>query len=476
MPAAAAALSPSAFIDLLVAITGPRGVITAEGDMAPYLEDWRKLYRGHALAVVRPASTDEVAAIVRLCAGAGVAVVPQGGNTGLVGGAVPDGDARSILLQLGRMNRVRSIDPIDYSMVVEAGCVLEAVQGAARDAGRKFPLSLGAEGTAQIGGLIATNAGGIHVMRYGMMRDLVLGLEVVLPDGSVLSELTTLRKNNVGYDLKQLFIGAEGTLGIVTAASLKLFPPLRATRTIFFALPSLADGPRLLSLCREFTGDAVESFELIPRQGIDFATAHVPGTVDPLEGRPEWTVLTDISGRSDERLQEDLDHLVEAAFQAGLVTDGTIAQSEAQSKALWLLREAIVEGQRLAPGIQIKHDVSVQVSDMPGFVHAASEAVWRIHPDALINPFGHLGDGNIHFNVTLPAGSPPDAVKGVSEIVYRIIDDFGGSISAEHGIGRLKAVAYAARCPKPRADLAARLRKAVDPKGIMNPSVFRPAR
>ncbi|MAM74052.1 FAD-binding oxidoreductase [uncultured Tistrella sp.] len=472
MPAAAT-IAPETLIDRLRGITGPRGLITDDGDMAPFLEDWRKLYRGRAIAVVRPQSTEEVAGVVRLCAEAGIAIVPQGGNTGLVGGAVPGLDGASILLQLGRMNRIRALDTLDFSMVVEAGCVLETVQRAAADAGRKFPLSLGAEGTAQIGGLIATNAGGIHVMRYGMMRDLVLGLEVVLPDGSVLSELTTLRKNNVGYDLKQLFIGAEGTLGIVTAAALKLFPPLRASRTLFFALPSLADGPKLLSLCREFTGDAVESFELIPRQGIDFATAHVAGVVDPLEGRPEWTVLTEISGRSDERLQEDLDRLVEEAFSAGLVTDGTIAQSEAQAKALWLLREAIVEGQRLAPGIQIKHDVSVQVSDVPAFVHAASEAIWRVHPDALINPFGHLGDGNIHFNVQLAAGASKDVVEGVSEITYRVVDRFSGSISAEHGIGRLKAASYAKRCPKPRADLIARLRKAVDPKGLMNPLVFR---
>lgn len=412
----------------------PNAILTG-ADMAPYLTDWLGEYEGKALAVVRPSSTQEVAQVVKICRKAGVMVVPQGGNTGLVGAATPTSSTReAVVLQLGRMNAIRRVDPRDNAVTVEAGCVLSNLQTAAENEGRLFPLSLGSEGTAQIGGLIATNAGDTMALRWGVMRDLVLGLEVVLPDGQIWSDLSSLRKRNLGIDPKHLFIGAEGTTGIVTAAVLKLVPRPPARATAWLSLNSLDAAPEFLSLALEHTGGAVDACELIPKQGLAFASAHIEGARAPLDDVPDWSVLVEISGPDETRLQDTLMTLLETAMEQDLVCDGVVAASNTQRQDLWFLREAIVEGQRLA-GYQIKHDIAVPVALVPDFIREASDLVLEIDPDALISAFGHIGDGNIHFNLS-PSDKMPSAA--LSESVYRAALAFGGTISAEHGLGRKK--------------------------------------
>ena len=409
-----------------VVLTGP--------DAAPYLTDWTGEFRGEAMAVLRPALTADVSEILRACAARDVAVVPQGGNTGLVGGATPLTDGPAVVVQLGRMNRIRDIDPQDNSAIVEAGVVLANLQARATDRDRLFPLSLGSEGTAQIGGLIATNAGGTMALRWGMMRDLVLGLEVVLPDGQVWSDLSTLRKRNLGIDPKHLFIGAEGTTGIVTAAALRLVPKPHARATAILALSDVEAGPDLVSLALSETGGAVDACELVPKQGVCFAIEHVAGIRAPIDPIPDWSALVEISGPDQHRLDEMLMALLEAAMERDLVADGVIATSEAQRDSLWLLREAIVEGQRLA-GPQLKHDIAVPIARIPEFVRTATAAVMRIDPDARVSAFGHLGDGNIHFNV-----SPTNAEtrNAITRSVYETALQMKGALSAEHGLGRKK--------------------------------------
>ncbi|SIT78875.1 FAD/FMN-containing dehydrogenase [Yoonia rosea] len=418
----------------LAAALSPNSILTGE-DKAPYLTDWLGEFKGEALAVLRPSTTQEVAQIVRICREAGVVVVPQGGNTGLVGAATPIGKTRqAVVVQLGRMNAIRKIDARDNAALVEAGCVLARLQAAAEDEGRLFPLSLGSEGTAQIGGLIATNAGGTMALRWGMMRDLVLGLEVVLPDGQIWSDLSSLRKRNVGIDPKHLFIGAEGTTGIVTAAVLKLIPRPAARATAWLSLTNLDAAPAFLSLAMEHTGGAVDACELIPKQGLAFACSHVQGARAPLSNEADWSVLIEISGPDASHLQDTLMELLETAMMQNLVCDGVVAASDTQRQDLWFLREAIVEGQRLA-GYQIKHDIAVPIAMVPDFIREASDLVWKIKPDTLISAFGHIGDGNIHFNL-----SPGDNTftAALSESVYRAALAFGGTISAEHGLGRKK--------------------------------------
>jgi FAD/FMN-containing dehydrogenase len=418
----------------LAATLSPNSILTGD-DKAPYLTDWLGEFKGEALAVLRPTTTHEVAQIVRICREAGVVVVPQGGNTGLVGAATPTGKTRqAVVVQLGRMNAIRKIDARDNSALVEAGCILARLQAAAEDEGRLFPLSLGSEGTAQIGGLIATNAGGTMALRWGMMRDLVLGLEVVLPDGQIWSDLSSLRKRNVGIDPKHLFIGAEGTTGIVTAAVLKLMPRPAARATAWLSLATLDAAPAIVSLAMEHTGGAVDACELIPKQGLAFACSHVQGARAPLRNEADWSVLIEISGPDAPQLQDTLMELFETAMMQNLVCDGVVAASDKQRQDLWFLREAIVEGQRLA-GYQIKHDIAVPIAVIPDFIREASDLVWKIKPDTLISAFGHIGDGNIHFNL-----SPGDNTftAALSESVYRSALAFGGTISAEHGLGRKK--------------------------------------
>jgi len=457
----------------LAAILDPAGLLTEANDKAPYLVDWRKLYHGSALAVVRPRSTEEVSRIVALASEAGVAIVPQGGNTGLAGGNIPSSTGSNLVLSLERMNRIRGIDPANYTVTVEAGCILQQVQEAAAKADRLFPLSLSAEGSCRIGGNLSTNAGGIAVLRYGNMRDLALGLEVVLPDGRIWNGLRTLRKDNTGYDLKHLFIGAEGTLGIITAAVLKLFPRPRERACAFVAVASLEATLTLLGRMRAASGDSLTSFELIPRIALDMAIAHVPGSFDPFPDPHEAYLLIELtSSRENSGIAVIAEEALSAAMEEGLVSEATIAQNETQAAALWFLREAIVEAQRSA-GASIKHDVAVPVAAVPAFLREAKEAAEAAEPGVRVYAFGHLGDGNIHFNLMQPVGMRPEdfvaETPKLNRVVHDIVARHQGSISAEHGLGQLRREEVRRYKPAIEFELMERIKAALDPKGIMNP-------
>lgn len=465
-------------LDQIRAVVGPTGILTEASDMAPYLAEWRGRFKGASPAVVRPANTGEVAAVVRICAEAGIPIVPQGGNTSLVGGSIPYEEGREIVLSLSRMNRVREIDPLNYTMTVEAGVVLTSVQNAAAEVDRLFPLSLGAEGTAQMGGLISTNAGGINVLRYGNTRDLVLGLEVVLADGRVWDGLRRLRKNNTGYDLKNLFIGAEGTLGIVTAAVLKLFPRPRQSITAFVAVPSPAAAVELLARLRAASGDAVSAFELMSRRCLDFALKHVAGTIDPLSDPSPWYVITELTaGTQSDAFQETVETALGEAFEAELATDATLAQSETQAKQLWFIREAIVEAQKFEGG-SIKNDVSVPVSRVAEFIELAEAAVAKACPGIRPTPFGHVGDGNIHFNLSQPEGADSAAYLArwdeICHVVNEVIFALDGSISAEHGVGRFKKDEMPTIKGPVEFDLLRAVKATLDPNGLLNPGKMLP--
>ena len=459
-------------------IVGARGWIGDAAGMAPFLAEERGLYRGAARLVVRPGSTEEVAAVVRVCADAHLPIVPQGGNTGLVGGAVPWEDGRAIVLSLQRMNRVRAIDPLDHTITVEAGCILAEVQKAAEQVDRLFPLSLGAEGSCQIGGNLSTNAGGIAVLRYGNMRDLTLGLEVVLPDGEVLDALRSLRKDNTGYDLKQLFIGAEGTLGIITAATLKLFPRPREIETAFLGLDRVEDAMALFARARAASGDQLTAFELIPRIGLEIAMRHVSAVSDPLGSPQPWYALLDVSSsQSDSGLRRSLEEFLSEALAAGLVKDGVVAASTAQARDLWRIREAMVEGQKYEGG-SIKHDVSVPVSRVADFITRASGAATARLPGIRPLAFGHVGDGNIHFNLSQPPGADTKVFLArraeFNHIVHDLARALNGSISAEHGIGRLKREELPRYKSSIELALMRRLKQALDPDDLMNPGKILP--
>ena len=460
-------------IDRITAIVGAKGCLTEDADIAPYLDEERGLYHGATDLVVQPASTDEVAAVVKLCAEAGVAVVPQGGNTGLCGGGVPHERGGEIVLALGRMNAVRAVDATNFTVTVEAGCILADLQTTADEAGCFFPLSLGAEGSCQIGGNLATNAGGINVLRYGNTRDFVLGLEVVLPDGRIWHGLRALGKDNTGYALKQLFVGSEGTLGIITAAVLKLFPKPVETETAFCALASLADVTRLLNRARSLSGDAVTAFELVPQFGLEICTKHIDGASDPLSEPHDWYALIEFStSRPNADLRAGFEGLLEAAFEDGVIVDAVIAESEAQRKALWRLRESLPEAQKHEGG-SIKHDVSVPVSRVPEFIARASAAVREAFPGVRPCSFGHVGDGNVHFNVSQPKGISKDVYvakwERMNRMVHDIVVDMDGSISAEHGIGRLKVDEMEHYKDPVELDLMKTLKAALDPNRTMNP-------
>jgi FAD/FMN-containing dehydrogenase len=463
----------AAFVERLRAIVGPAGLLTDPADTAPYLADWRGRYRGEAEAVVRPASTAEVAAVVAACAQAGVAVVPQGGNTGLCGGSVPVGGLRQIVLSLSRMNRIRELDAANNTLTVEAGCVLQSIQEAARDADRLFPLSLGAEGSCQIGGNLSTNAGGEAVLRYGNARDLVLGLEVVLPDGRVWEGLRGLRKDNTGYDLKQLFIGAEGTLGVVTAAVLKLFPRPTATATAFLGVSDPATAVALLSVLRSAVGDRLTGFELMSRLCLELVLRHVPDTADPLREAHPWYVLVELSDSGDSAdLAERLMDALAPAMERGQVRDAVLAQSEAQGESLWRLRDSMAEAQK-AEGISIKHDVSVPVSRMARFIDEASRALERAFPGVRIVAFGHIGDGNVHYNVSFADPAQNAALiedsEPVNRVVYEVVAALSGSISAEHGLGQLKREEIRRYKTPLELELMRAIKRALDPQNLMNP-------
>ncbi|WP_041794313.1 FAD-binding oxidoreductase [Pararhodospirillum photometricum] len=467
----------ASFLEALAAVLGPRGLVTDPADLASFNAEERGLYRGEATVVARPDSTDACAEVVRLCATHGVSIVPQGGNTGLCGGAVAG--ANQIIVSTGRMNRVRWIDADGCRMAVDAGCVLADIQAKARDAGCLFPLSLGAEGSCQIGGNLATNAGGVGVLHYGNTRDLCLGLEVVLPDGRIWNGMRALEKDNTGYALRQLFIGSEGTLGLITGAVLKLFPAPTSTATALCGFEDLSRVTRLLSLCRSITGDDVTAFELIPRFGLEIALEHLDGLRDPLEGSHPWYALVELStSRPGADLNEVMESLLGRAFEEEILSDAVITASLDQRASLWRLREGLPEAQKHA-GASIKHDVSVPLSQVPTFIERASAAVTAACPGIRPCPFGHVGDGNIHFNLTQPKGMDKQAFldrwEEMNRLVHDIVADLGGSISAEHGIGRLKVDEMRHYKAPLELDLMRALKTAFDPAGLMNPGVILPA-
>jgi FAD/FMN-containing dehydrogenase len=461
---------PPSLLASIRGVVGDRGVLSEPDAVAPYLCEERGLYRGHCEAVVRPASTAEVARVVALCAAAGVPVVPHGGNTGLVGGGVPRG---GIVLSTARLNRIREVDPMNRTMTVEAGVILADVQRAADEAGALFPLSLAAEGSCRIGGNLATNAGGINVLRYGNARELVLGLEVVLPDGRVWDGLRGLRKNNTGYDLKQLFLGSEGTLGVITAAVLKLFAKPRTRETALAAVASVDAAIDLFRRLNDAGGDALTAFELIPRIAFEFCARHVPGCDDPFGEPVPWAVLFDLtSPRRDDRLRETMESALAEAYEAGVVLDAVVAQTAAQAAELWRLRESIPEAQKPEGG-SIKNDVSVPLSRVPEFIARATAAVEAALPGIRPVPFGHLGDGNIHFNLSQPPAMDRAAYLAEWNRIERIVSDIaaelGGSFSAEHGIGEMKRSSLLRYKSDVEMDLMHRLKQAIDPHCIMNP-------
>ena len=452
---------------------GPKGILSAENDLAPYLKESRGLWTGWAPFMAMPATTAEVAETVKLCREAGVAIIPQGGNTSRVAGAFAREEDGAILVNLKRMDRVLELDPLDNSITVEAGCVLQTVQEKAAAADRLFPLSLGAEGSCQIGGNIASNAGGIQVLRYGNMRDLVLGLEVVLPDGQVWSGLKSLRKNNTGYDLKHLFIAAEGTLGIITAATLKLFPLPKETVSLFAALTDLDAACQVLARAQDATGGQVVGCELIPRIALECTLTQAPDIRNPLSDMHEWYVLMKASaGRENAGLRETLEAMLAEAYEEELVADATVAASEGQSQALWRIREVLVEAQALG-GASIKHDISVPVSKIPTFIREANAAVAALVPGIRPYPYGHMGDGNVHYNLTQPKEvAAEDFLARQPEIQERVHDialALGGSISAEHGVGLTKLKEIARVTPPVQLELMRTIKKTLDPDGLMNP-------
>jgi FAD/FMN-containing dehydrogenase len=458
------------FLERLRAVVGAQHVLTRPLDTAPYFIDWRRQYRADAECVLRPANTAEVAALVRLCADEGVAVVPQGGNTGLCGGSVPTGERREVVLSLARMNRIRELDVLNDTITVEGGCVLAAIQRAADRAGRLFPLSLAAEGSCMIGGNLSTNAGGVNVLRYGNAREQVLGIEVVLAGGEVWNGLRALRKDNTGYDLKQLFIGAEGTLGVITAAVLKLYPKPTAAVTAWIAVHSPARAVELLALLRERLGGRLTAFELISRACLEAVLAHAPGTRDPLGAAHRWYVLAELA---DSGAHAALRALAESALmdcaERGALVDVALASSEAQSRALWNMRETIPEAQFS----NVKHDVSVPVSSVPELIERASSALEGAFPGAKIFAFGHIGDGNVHLNVGMSDATATEALMtrraDVNRVVYDVVDALGGSISAEHGLGQLKRDEIHQHKDALELALMRALKGTLDPRGLMNP-------
>ncbi|HEY5072701.1 MAG TPA: FAD-binding oxidoreductase [Caulobacteraceae bacterium] len=467
-----AAPVPIEVIDRLKAVLGDGGWSQDPERLAPKLVEWRDRWSGTTPLLILPRSVAEVAQVVAICAHEGVGITPQGGNTGLVGGQIPQGE---ILLSTERLRMVRDIDEADDVMVAEAGVTLAKVHEAALGAGRSFPLSLASEGSATVGGLISTNAGGTAVLRYGTMRGLVLGIEAVLPSGEIFNGLKRLRKDNTGYDLKQLLIGAEGTLGVVTAATLKLFPILSSRAVAFAGCESVGQAVRLLEFSRSKTGGALEAFELICALGIDLAVRHLPAVRRPLESRPPWCVLIETASEKAASAEESLERLLAGALEEGLITDAAIAQNHAQAKAFWAVREGQSAAQK-PEGSAWKHDISVPISAIAAFIDGATQTLGRRFPGVRIDAFGHVGDGNIHFDVLAPDGGGAEAHLAQREAGARIVHDLavslGGSISAEHGLGTMKTAEAAAY--KSPVELAAQraIRSALDPARIMNPRVL----
>lgn len=448
---------------------GPSGVITDQNAQAPYLTEWRGIYQGATPLIALPKTTAEAAETVRLCAAARLPMTPQGGNTGLVGGQTPSGP--EVLISTRRMREIRDVDPASNTLIAEAGCVLAEVQATADASDRLFPLSLASEGSAQIGGLVSTNAGGVGVLRYGTMRDLVVGVEAVLPDGRIWDGLQRLRKNNTGYDLKQLFIGAEGTLGLITAVALRLFPKPQHTATAFVALATPADATRLLNDVQAATGGLATAFELIPRIGLEFVLAHAADTRDPFETiYPQYALIEISSGSA--AVRPLLESLLEKALETGQALDAVIAENVSQARSLWRLRESLSEAQK-PEGVSLKHDVSVPVAAIAEFIEAAGALVQRIAPGCRPVPFGHVGDGNVHYNISQPTGCSGPAFRAQGLKITRAVHDlaarFGGAISAEHGIGQMKADEILRYKSPVEMDMMRAVKQALDPHGLMNP-------
>lgn len=464
---------PDDLIQRFVTIVGDKNAVRDQADLAPHLVENRGLYKGASPLMLKPASTEEVAAIMKLASETGTAIVPQTGNTGLVGGQTPRSGASDVILSLERMNRVRDIDPVANIIVVDGGCILDTVHAEADKVERMFPLSLGSQGSCRIGGNLATNAGGTAVLAYGNMRQLCLGLEVVLPTGETWNGLRRLKKDNTGYDLRDLFIGSEGTLGVITGAVLKLFPKPRGHQVAFAGLNSPEDALKLFDRASTLCGAALTGFELMPRIGIDFTTKHIPGVRDPLDTVHPWYALIDIStSDTAETAQTMIEDLLEKGFEAGVVQNAVIASSDAQRTALWHMRESMSDAQKPEGG-SIKHDVSVPVSKIPVFMAEAEAAVMQALPGARICAFGHLGDGNIHYNISQPVGADKAEFiarwREINHIVHGIVLSHGGSISAEHGIGQLKRDELADIRPGIELELMRRIKTAFDPAGVMNP-------
>jgi FAD/FMN-containing dehydrogenase len=459
----------TASLEELKNIVGPAGWTEDPDALHPHLVDWRGAYEGRTRLMVSPATTRETAAVVAACRDSATAIVPQGGNTGLCGGAIPDRSGNQVILSLHRMNRVRDVDPENFSMEVDAGCILVKAQDAASSAGRFFPLSLSAEGTCQVGGNLSTNAGGINVGRYGTARALVLGLEVVLADGSVLDTMRSLRKDTAGYDLKQLFIGSEGTLGIITGATLRLFPDPGELSTAFIGLDSPGAAVALLGHLRTRLDDRIESFELVSQRVLELVVQHIPGASLPFEDGFPWYVLTDSALRGDtELLEESL--LAEA--RDGRLLDAIVAKNAGEAEQFWRLRHSIAEAER-QEGKALKHDISVPLSRMQEFLARGDELLAALRPDLELIAFGHVGDGNLHYNVVLPRDLPDEEWQSegrrITGALYDLVDELGGSFSAEHGVGQAKKEWLALYRAGPELEMMKMLKKTLDPANILNP-------
>jgi FAD/FMN-containing dehydrogenase len=462
-------------IHALKKIVGDKGWTIDQDIMAPHIIEPRQKYIGKTPLLLFPDTTKKISKIVKYCYDHEIKIVPQGGNTGLVGGGIPDQSNDEILISLKRLHQTRSVDPLNYTITIEAGMILSDVHNLAEKIDCHFPMHIASEGSAMIGGNISTNAGGINVLQYGMMRELVLGLEVVLPDGEIWNGLSGLRKDNTGYDLKQLFIGGEGTLGIITAATLKIYPRFEQKHSAFVSIPDPQAAVKLLTLARKISGDSLIAFEILPRIGLDFTIKHMPNCRDPLERKYDWYILMECATSLNKNLldlESVLEKILEKAMEQGLVLDGVIPKNIAETKALWNLREYMSEAQKFEGG-SIKHDISVPVSKIPEFLCLATTAVKSALPGIRPVPFGHIGDGNIHFNLSQPL----DTGKGeylakwsdINRIVHDIVIDLGGSISAEHGIGQMKVEDLAHYKPAIDIKLMHKIKHAIDPKNIMNP-------
>jgi FAD/FMN-containing dehydrogenase len=466
-------------VDDLTSALGPGAVLTEPDDVAAYCTDWRGAGSGRPLCVVRPGSTAEVSTAVRLCHEAGTPVVPHGGGTGLSGGALPDDSGSQVVLSLARLRAVRGVDAAGDTLTVEAGVVLADVQAAAASVDRLFPLSLASEGSCTIGGNLATNAGGTAVLRYGMARDLVLGLEVVLPDGRVWDGLRPLRKDNTGYDLTQLFVGSEGTLGIITAATLRLFPATPRHATAWLALPSVEAAVSLLPVVRSRSGGSLAAYELVSREALDTVLRHVPAARDAFGEPHEWYALVELAGAAtDDSLDDALEAALAEGFEQSLVADAVVAGSPSQRESLWLLREGISEAQN-HDGASLKHDVSVPVTLLPELLADTAARLDAVLPGVRLVTYGHVGDGNVHHNLAAPVGGSGDDLRAaagdLADAIYDAVAERGGSISAEHGLGTTKRDANAARKDPVELDLMRSIKQALDPAGLMNPGKVLPA-